>query len=260
MDGSVVDDCLAYGSTNATHQRRLKIILFSEINSPFGYDFLIELSRHDSVQIVGLVTQPDDRRCEYYQEEPDAVNIKAEASERGIPVLQPERVNEAASSLALFDADYFIVANYQQILDRQVFELPRRFTLNFHPSLLPAYAGLWPFFWMAQNHERESGVSAIAINEIIDGGDIVEQIRIPLGGDESEDELRTIHFSASLTLLRNVIGRLQTLKREEFKKQDFSKRSYYSRRDFALAGGLKETGHYSNRRRQSIGMSLRLND
>src|SRR5262245_6952228 len=71
------------------------------------------------------------------------------------PVLQPERVNKAATSLAVFDADYFIIANYQQILARQVFDLPRRFTINFHPSLLPAYAGLWPFFWMAQNHERE---------------------------------------------------------------------------------------------------------
>jgi methionyl-tRNA formyltransferase len=200
----------------------------------------MEMSRQDIVQVVGVVSQPDGKLCDYYHGGSSAVNIKTEASARGIPVLQPERVNKAATSLAVFDADYFIIANYQQILARQVFDLPRRFTINFHPSLLPAYAGLWPFFWMAQNHERESGVSAIAINEIIDGGDIVEQIPIRLCGDESEDELRTIHFRESLNLLKNIIGRLHTLRSEEFLKQDFSKRSYYSKKDYDLALGFRK--------------------
>jgi methionyl-tRNA formyltransferase len=217
----------------------LRIVLFSEINSPFGYNFLMELTRHQTLQVVGVVTQPDTKLCDYYQAEPAPVNIKAAARSHGIPVLQPGDVNQAARRLALFEADFFIIANYHQILSRRIFELPKRFTLNFHPSLLPEYAGLWPFFWMARHHETQSGVSAIAVNEIIDEGDIVEQIRIKLRGDESEDELRTIHFKESLTLLKNVIGRLHTLRREEFQKQDLSKRSYYGRKDYALAVGFE---------------------
>ena len=233
----------------------LRIVLFSEINSPFGYNFLMELTRHQTLQIVGVVTQPDTKLCEYYQAEPAPVNIKSATRSRGIPVLQPDNVNQAAQRLASFEADFFIIANYQQILSRRIFKLPKRFTLNFHPSLLPEYAGLWPFFWMARNHERHSGVSAIAINEIIDAGDIVEQTIINLRGDESEVELRTIHFGESLTLLRNVIGRLHTLRSEEFQKQDFSKRSYYSRRDFALAGGFKRKPVAVRTVATSIGMT-----
>ena len=213
----------------------LRIVLFSEINSLFGYNFLLELTRHDTLKVVGVVTQPDTKLCEYYRAEPVTVNIKTEARRRDIPVLQPERINKAARSLELFDADCFLVANYQQILPREVFELPTRSTLNFHPSLLPAYAGLWPFFWMARNHETKSGVSVIAVNEIIDAGDIVDQIPIKLHGNEIEDQLRAIHFTASLTLLKRVIDRLPTLRTEEFQKQDLSKRSYYGKKDYLLA-------------------------
>jgi methionyl-tRNA formyltransferase len=221
------------------NQPSLKIVLFSEINSPFGYNFLLELSRHRNIEVVGVVTQPDTKLCEYYRAESFPVNIKMEARRRGIPVLQPECVNKAKKSIARFDADFFIIANYQQILARWIFNLPRKFTLNFHPSLLPAYAGLWPFFWMARNHETESGVSVIAVNETIDAGDIVEQIPITLRGDETQAELRTIHFTASIMLLKKVIERLPTLRAEEFRKQDLSKRSYYSKRDYLLARGFE---------------------
>jgi methionyl-tRNA formyltransferase len=242
MHGAVMEEFVVHPSTNAKEvvQHPLRVVLFSEVNSPFGYDFLKELCRHKDIQVVGLVTQPDTKLCEYYLREPSMVNIKAEACARGIPVLQPEHVNTVTSKLAAFDADYFIIANYQQILSRHVFELPRRFTLDFHPSLLPAYAGLWPFFWMVQNHENHSGVSAIVINEVIDAGDIVEQIPITLRGDETEDELRTIHFTESIRLLQKVIGRLHTLRREELLKQDLSKRSYYGKEDYALARGFQK--------------------
>src|SRR5215831_14994580 len=104
----------------------LRIVLFSEINSPFGYNFLMELTRHQPLQVVGVVTQPDAKLCEYYQAAPTSVNIKAAARSHGIPVLQPKDVNQAARRLALFEADFFIIANYQQILSRRIFELPKR--------------------------------------------------------------------------------------------------------------------------------------
>jgi methionyl-tRNA formyltransferase len=54
-------------------------------------------------------------------------------------------------------------------------QLPRFGCLNLHPSLLPAYRGPVPLFWMARRGERQAGVTLHFMDEGADTGDIVAQ-------------------------------------------------------------------------------------
>lgn len=207
----------------------MRIVIFSEINSEFGYMFLKKLLKIAFVQIVGLVTGPDGKLCSYYINDEVQYNLKAIAMENGIEVFQPENINveSAITRMRMFHADYYFIVNYQTILRREVFSIANKMSIVFHPSLLPEYAGLAPFYWIARQGETRSGVSAIKISEDIDSGEIVEQIPIILHGNETALWVRKNHFEMSLLLLDRILH-LMRYDSFTFREQDMSKRTYYS--------------------------------
>ncbi|HEU5378276.1 MAG TPA: formyltransferase family protein [Ktedonobacteraceae bacterium] len=188
----------------------IRLVLFSEINSKFGFPFLQRLTAHPLVNVVGLVTSPTGKVCPYYVDEVEQVDLEQEARRQGIPVFRPAKVNDAAliDTLQSLQADYFLIANYQQIFKSSLLAVPQIATINFHPSPLPRYAGWGPFFWMAKYAERLGGVTAIIVNTQIDGGPILAQRSIQLSGTETALEIRQRHFEESFKLLDATIPRL----------------------------------------------------
>jgi methionyl-tRNA formyltransferase len=71
--------------------------------------------------------------------------------------------------------DLIVVACFPFILPAAVLQLPRYGCLNLHPSLLPAYRGPIPIFWMARQGEPQAGVTLHFMDEGVDTGDIVAQ-------------------------------------------------------------------------------------
>lgn len=71
--------------------------------------------------------------------------------------------------------DLITVACFPHIFPPALLQLPPYGCLNLHPSLLPAYRGPAPLFWMARNGEQTAGVTLHFLNEGIDSGDIVNQ-------------------------------------------------------------------------------------
>ncbi|MFF6984669.1 methionyl-tRNA formyltransferase [Streptomyces sp. NPDC008343] len=217
---------------------RARVVLFSEINSKFGYPFLRLLDNHACVSLVGLVTTRPGGRCSYFLGESHEVNLEQEARKRQVPVLRPVDVNDADSVAALRGraADYFVVMNYQQILGKELITLPGTTAINFHTSPLPEYAGLAPHFWMAKTGARTSGVTAHLVTPRIDAGPVVAQRMLTLSGSETALGIREIHERACVRLLNELIPQL-CLGRIESAEQDLSVRSYFGRpqeRDYWL--------------------------
>ncbi|PQQ37013.1 hypothetical protein C6H68_15990 [Photorhabdus luminescens] len=127
---------------------RLKVVLFSEINSKLGSPFLRVLSAHPLIKLIAVVTSPENVLCSYFVNDDTTVDIEIEAKALGIKVLRPVRVSApgVADELAKLEPDYLIVANFQQLLSPELLAVPRIAAINFHPSPLPHYAGLAPFF------------------------------------------------------------------------------------------------------------------
>lgn len=209
--------------------KKFNIILFSEVNSKFGMPFFERLYNCGHFNIKAFVTTPKGKLCSYYIGESNPVNLEKYAKNHNIPVYRPQNIKSTnfISEMLKYNPDYILVANYQKIFSQELIDLPKYLTLNFHPSPLPRYAGLNPFFWMARNGEKSSGVSCIALSPRIDGGKIVKQLPVKLSGNETTREVRDILFSKSLTLLDEVINDIVENK-ISLKDQDLKNRQYYS--------------------------------
>ncbi len=207
-----------------------RVVLLSEANSKFGAPVLRRLLDDSAIDVVALVTRPPGVLCDYYVDEPDPVDLARMGETAGIPVMRPKNVNdpEVVLRLQALLPDYFIIANYQQIMREPLLAVPAIAAVNFHPSPLPRYAGLAPFFWMAKNGERRGGVSAALTGTGIDDGPLLAQHELPLEGNETAAQIRDSHFRASWQLLDEV---LPTLVDRSFRAvaQDLRERSYYGR-------------------------------
>ena len=121
----------------------------------------------------------------------------------------------------------------------ELIAIPARAAINAHYALLPAYAGLSPYFWYLRNRELESGVTLHQIVSKLDAGPIIEQQRFSLAGLRTVGAvLRRQMECVSPLLIRFYEGRTSE---HDAAPQDLSKRSYFghpSRADMrALAAG-----------------------
>lgn len=104
-------------------------------------------------------------------------------------------------------------------------EVPSRAAINVHYALLPAYAGLSPYFWYLRNGESECGVTLHQIVSRLDAGPIIEQQRFSMNGLHSVmGVLRRQMELVSPMLNRFYAG--ETSERNA-SHQDLSKRSYF---------------------------------
>jgi methionyl-tRNA formyltransferase len=116
---------------------------------------------------------------------------KAWALERGIPVLQPEKVRDGrlAAELAALGPDVLCVAAYGRILGKDLLELAPHGAINVHGSLLPKYRGAAPVQWAIANGEAETGVSIMQMDEGLDTGDVLLQRVLPIGQADTAETL-----------------------------------------------------------------------
>ena len=156
-------------------------------------DFAVQsLSRliEEGCNVVGVVTMPDKaigRHHDVLQSSP----VKKFAVEKGIPVLQPEKLRDEAflSELKALKPDLQIVVAFR-MLPQVVWALPPLGTFNLHAALLPQYRGAAPINWAIINGDTETGITTFFLDEQIDTGRIILQERTPIG---PEDNAEVVH-------------------------------------------------------------------
>ncbi len=145
------------------------------------------LARPDPV--VGVVCQPDRPRGRGLAVEPPAV--KRLATDRSLPVLQPERVRDPAfeGALRALAPDVIVVAAYGRILPRSILDLPRRGCINVHASLLPRHRGAAPIAHAIIAGDAVTGVCIMAMVEEMDAGDVLLARETPIRPDDTTGSL-----------------------------------------------------------------------
>lgn len=139
--------------------------------------------------IIAAVTQPDKPKGRGNQLAMSPV--KELCLEKGIPVLQPERVktDEFYDELVRLNPDMIVVAAYGKILPKRVLEYPVFGCINVHTSLLPDYRGAAPIQWAVLNGEEKTGATIMFMDEGCDTGDIITQREIEIAADETGGSL-----------------------------------------------------------------------
>jgi methionyl-tRNA formyltransferase len=145
---------------------------------------LIEAGYH----IVGVVTAPDKPAGRGQQLQRPAV--KELALEKGIAVLQPERLRDETflQQLRQWQADVLVVTAFR-MLPEVVWAMPKYGAFNLHASLLPQYRGAAPINRAIINGDTETGLTTFFLNHDIDAGRIIFSERTAIGRDETAGQL-----------------------------------------------------------------------
>jgi methionyl-tRNA formyltransferase len=153
-------------------------------------------------ELLAAVTQPDREQGRGRKLLPPP--LKRAALERGLRVLQPERIRdpETLQQLSGLAAELHVVVAYGKILPRDALAIPARGTLNVHASLLPGYRGAAPIAWAIVNGERETGVTTMLLDEGMDTGPTLLSRSTSIAPDETAGQLeeRLSRLGASLLL------------------------------------------------------------
>lgn len=161
-----------------------------------------------SYQVIGLVTQPD--RPQGRKQELIPARIKVAAQDRGLPIFQPDRINdpESLERIRELRPDLIVTAAYGQILSADLLGIPRLGGINLHGSVLPAYRGAAPVARAIQNGDPETGVTVIRMTPKVDAGGMIAFARTPIEPNESAGELEDRLAALGAPLLVETIGEI----------------------------------------------------
>ncbi len=184
----------------------LRIVFFGtpEFAVP-SLDALLAASPH---VVVGVVTQPD--RPKGRGHKTTAGPVKERALAAGLPVLQPDRMKDAAfvESLSALRADLGVVAAYGKILTDQLLATPRLGMINVHASLLPRYRGAAPVHRAIVAGERSTGVTIMRVVKALDAGGMIAKEHRSIGPDETSDEVERDLARLGARLLVAVVDQM----------------------------------------------------
>lgn len=138
-------------------------------------------------EVVGVITQTDKPQGRKGILTPPPV--KQLALERGLPVLQPEKIRDHIDEVKAFGADILVTCAYGQILTQAVLDLFPMGVWNIHAGLLPKYRGASPIQSCIINGESATGVSVMKTELGLDCGDVLLVEKTPISDTETYGEL-----------------------------------------------------------------------
>jgi methionyl-tRNA formyltransferase len=120
---------------------------------------------------------------------PDPLLARAEAL--GIPVVPTGTLKDTAAfeEWRAFQPELCVMAFVTDILPDEVFALPARGTIQYHPSLLPLYRGSSAMNWPIIFGAHETGLTIFWPDKGIDTGPVLLQKRVLIEPDETMGSL-----------------------------------------------------------------------
>jgi len=153
----------------------------------YANEILKTLIEDSEIEVVAVYTQPDKPVGRKKLLTPPPVKVTTQ--EANIPVYQPARLREkeVVNKLLEIACDYIVVAAYGQILPREI--LDHAPCINLHASILPQYRGASPIQQTLLNGDKETGVTAMLMEEGLDTGDILKIEKVEVADDEMVESL-----------------------------------------------------------------------
>lgn len=145
---------------------------------------VLERLREEGHEVVAVYCPPD-----AVPDKPDPVKVRAITL--GIPVRQHASLKrpEVRQEWQELAADLAVLAYVTQIVPPDVFRVPRRGSICFHPSLLPKYRGGSAIPWQIIKGETKTGVTVFWVDEGIDTGPILLQREATIDPDDTAASL-----------------------------------------------------------------------
>ena len=177
-------------------KKKLRVLLFANENSQFSKLHLLKLLVQCQVELIGIITnQNQSLRSErikfvsvynFFKRLQDRIKFEFNVfplklqtlffNYKSIRIMHPNKLTDRlASEIVLMNPDLIISAGYDRKIPNIILKIPKIGSFNFHPSLLPAYAGGNPWFWVIAKGEKYTGVTVHSMTTVYDAGDIILQ-------------------------------------------------------------------------------------
>ncbi|HPD96212.1 MAG TPA: methionyl-tRNA formyltransferase [Tenuifilaceae bacterium] len=167
----------------------------------------LKLLVESGYNVLSVVTVPDKPagRGLKVQQSP----VKVYAVEKGIPVLQPDKLKspDFVEAIKQLKPDIAVVVAFR-MLPKEIWSIPSLGTFNLHASLLPQYRGAAPINWAIINGESISGVTTFLIDEQIDTGNILLQKEVPILNTDNAGDLHDNLMLAGAPLVVETVNLL----------------------------------------------------
>ncbi len=160
---------------------------------------------NSSFNIVGVVTQPDRHSGRGRVIVPPPIKVLADQLE--LPTLQPQKLRdpEVMRQLEKWDPDAIIVAAYNQILRKEILDLPRYGCINVHASLLPRWRGAAPIQAAILHGDVITGITIMEMDAGLDTGRIISQERVPIHDVDTAESLSSRLAQVGAELVINTL-------------------------------------------------------
>jgi methionyl-tRNA formyltransferase len=140
-----------------------------------------------ALELVTVVTQPDRSG---HRGQLSIPPVKARALALGVPILQPEQIDEAAlHEIMSLRPELLVWAAYGNRIPRTLLASVNGRAVNVHASLLPRWRGAAPIAHAILAGDRETGVTLMEGTSALDEGPILAQEAMPIGEAESAGDL-----------------------------------------------------------------------
>jgi methionyl-tRNA formyltransferase len=164
-----------------------------------GYQTLAALIG-EHANIVGVISlRQDEHEVERYEEP-----IRRLAGRHDIPLYETRWMKDRPYPEIIareIRPDLIVVVGCRILLPRDVYEIPPRGTVAVHDSLLPEYRGFAPLNWAIINGEDHTGVTLFYLNDSMDCGDIIAQMRVPIGPVDTAPQVYDRVCQATIDLM-----------------------------------------------------------
>lgn len=134
---------------------------------------------------------------------------QAWGEQQGVPLLATADINapESIAALRAVAPDLFFVVDFGQILSAAALAVPRLAAVNLHGSLLPAWRGAEPIRRALLAGDRETGVTAMLMDEHIDTGGMLRAETVAITPRETYGTLRgKLAALGAEVMVRTVAG------------------------------------------------------
>ncbi|SEE00447.1 methionyl-tRNA formyltransferase [Rhizobiales bacterium GAS188] len=142
--------------------------------------------------IVGVYVAPEKEGAK-----PDPLKEAALAAK--LPVFQPAsfRKPEVWEEFKALEPDLQVMAFVTLFVPEEFLNIPTHGSIQYHPSLLPKYRGPSAINWPIINGDSETGLSVFWPDNGLDTGDVLLQVKTPIGADDS---LGSVYFDRLFSL------------------------------------------------------------
>jgi len=186
-----------------------------------GYGCLEYLLNCNYYNIIGAIINSEDVDGQWFR------SVSVLCKKKKIPVYCWKKLAEGLEVIQKLNPDLIVVTYFDQILKKDIIEIPRLGCINLHMALAEDYRGCYPTTWALINGEIKAGVTLHYIDEGIDSGDIIAQKEVEITADDTGKTLYNKCTLAGITLFKEVIP-LFLKNKVPRRKQETGKR-YYKR-------------------------------